>query len=519
MREDDIIGALDRILSSDTFAAVGRLRKFLQYVVETAVAGRQEQIKETVIAIDVYGRDADFDPRTNPLVRVDASRLRRRIKEYYAGEGTEDPLRIELPKGTYVPRFIEVTEREQPQNSSGNRPTSVTGARSLPCVAIFEFTVLDDGDEFLGRGLSQEIKHHLLRFADLRVIAPCAASRDESLTEAQRSGAQYLLEGSVQRSSDRVRVIATLQYLPSNEQLWSERWERDLNPTTLFELQDEIAERTVGIVGSPFGAISRDRLYRGAELSPQELDTYEWIARYHDYQRHETKTGNTDLRRVFRAVTEEDPTYAQAWAILSQLELDLWRFNFDQDSTADQALATASKLASQALDIDPANTLAISNQAAVCAHRKDFSGLVEKANRIMSVNPCDARAVGWIGLWYAMFEEWEPALSYTRRARELNPLDISTTDFVEALHAMSENEAARAWSLMQTYRDLDVMWAQLFCAITDYMAGYPDSARRALGAMYDINPRIDVKRDLQKYPFSDRAIESWTNTISCIADL
>ena len=97
--------ALERILASPGFDASARNRRFLEYVVEETLAGRADRLKGLTIAIDVFGRDATFDPQHDPVVRIEAAKLRRRLKRYYLTAGQQDPVRIDVPKGTYVPTF------------------------------------------------------------------------------------------------------------------------------------------------------------------------------------------------------------------------------------------------------------------------------------------------------------------------------------------------------------------------------------------------------------------------------
>ena len=504
--EEDIEAALQQVLSSNTFAAVGRLSKFLSYVVRTTLAGRQEQIKETVIAIDVYGRDADFDPRTNPMVRVDASRLRRRIKEYYAEEGAEDDFRIELPKGTYVPRFIRVRVSED--ESTSLNPLPVQDALNFPCIGILEFATIGETDNHLGQGLTEEIKHNLQRFADLRVIAPHANSQGEALRQLNEVNAQYLLEGSVQLSGDRVRVITSLLNLSTNERLWSERWDRMLEPETLFDLQDEIAERTVGNVASPYGVINRDRLKQSRRMPPaKDVQTYAWVVRYYDYQRYETAEVNTTLREVFLNAVKEDENHAHAWAILSHLELDRWRFEFQPGLAAQESIDRSDEYANKALTLDPSNTLALHSLVNVCAHRKNYDQFVAMANRMMAVNPCEARAIGWISMWYAMFEDWSTAMEYARRAKQLNPLDTSTADVAEMFCALHESDGALAWSLIEPYQGLKVRWAQACVMLCAYMSERHELAVSVLSEMLELYPSINLEDEFRKYPFSDSKIE------------
>src|SRR5512146_1974246 len=96
---------LDRILASATFRQVDRLKRFMSFIVLEAIAGRSDQLKEYVIGVQVFDKEASFDPRADPIVRVQARRLRTRLVRYYQEEGRPDEVVIDLPKGGYAPTF------------------------------------------------------------------------------------------------------------------------------------------------------------------------------------------------------------------------------------------------------------------------------------------------------------------------------------------------------------------------------------------------------------------------------
>src|SRR6478672_5307096 len=98
---------LDRILASAAFANAERASSFLRLVVVRALAGRAGEIKESVIAVEALGRSPSFDSKSDPIVRVEARRLRDRLESFYRHEGADDPVLISLPKGGYVPEFSE----------------------------------------------------------------------------------------------------------------------------------------------------------------------------------------------------------------------------------------------------------------------------------------------------------------------------------------------------------------------------------------------------------------------------
>ncbi len=102
---EQIRAQCDRILASKVFALSKRQSAFLDYVISAALEGRADKLKEFTLGIDVFEKDESFDPGVDSIVRVEASRLRAKLREYYAGEGLDDSVQIEIPKGHYVPAF------------------------------------------------------------------------------------------------------------------------------------------------------------------------------------------------------------------------------------------------------------------------------------------------------------------------------------------------------------------------------------------------------------------------------
>src|SRR5262249_22333032 len=115
MNPESTRDALDRVLATPAFAGSERLCRFLRFVVEETLAGRASQIKESHIAVQVYGKRPDYDPKIDAIVRVEAGRLRGKLDQYYKGAGQADLVRFELPKGTYAPLIIDAKPVETPR--------------------------------------------------------------------------------------------------------------------------------------------------------------------------------------------------------------------------------------------------------------------------------------------------------------------------------------------------------------------------------------------------------------------
>lgn len=102
---DDVRATLAHIVQSAMFCNSPQLIKFIQYVVDASLGGKAEKLKAYAIGVDVLGRSEDFDPQIDPIVRVEARRLRQAIESFYAGPGANEPIRIEIPLGSYAPVF------------------------------------------------------------------------------------------------------------------------------------------------------------------------------------------------------------------------------------------------------------------------------------------------------------------------------------------------------------------------------------------------------------------------------
>jgi TolB-like protein/Flp pilus assembly protein TadD len=211
---------LDRILASKTFSQVDRLKRFVSFIVREAIGGRGGELKEYVIGVEVFGKEPSFDPRTDPIVRVQARRLRSRLVRYYREEGQADDLIIDLPKGGYTPVFRRREGAAQPRPSL---TTTLAGRNTVAVATFADHTPAAALGHFCG-GLRDEIVHALVGLKALRVLAPVAET--DGGADAPRSDAALIIGGSVRTSGDRLRVSAQVVDGASGCYLWSEQFDR-----------------------------------------------------------------------------------------------------------------------------------------------------------------------------------------------------------------------------------------------------------------------------------------------------
>jgi adenylate cyclase len=193
---DEVRVQLETVLSSSDFDASERNHAFLRYVVEETIAGNSHLIKGYSVAQSVFKRDVEFDPQLDPVVRIEASRLRRSLERYYLKAGQDDPIRIDLPKGGYVPSFevIDplVTATADPVSPAPfDRPDRMPADPDVPTVAIIPFRNLDANPryEFFALGVTEELFAMLTHFDNLRVLALNTSLKLSPLSEPARSAA------------------------------------------------------------------------------------------------------------------------------------------------------------------------------------------------------------------------------------------------------------------------------------------------------------------------------------------
>jgi len=244
MSPEAIRAHLADVLASAVFAKADRISRFLRYAVEASLEGRAKQISEYSIAVDVYDRSQAFDSRLDGIVRVEAGRLRSKLREYYETDGKNSSVRIEFPKGSYSPLFKETSV-----SSSKDRriAASIRGPRALAVLPFADLSPQRD-QEYLGDGIAEELMFALSRFEELRVASQTSAFAFKGKQENIRKIGELLnvdsvLEGSVRKADLRLRITAQLIDVSTGFHIWSNVYDRELND--VFAIQEDIARSIV----------------------------------------------------------------------------------------------------------------------------------------------------------------------------------------------------------------------------------------------------------------------------------
>ncbi len=241
---DSVHQQLKKILKSPIFSRSKELCRFLQFAVEQKLRNRSVRLKEYLIGVTVFERGETFNPGTDPIVRVQARRLRSKLSLYYETDGRADTVLIELPSGGYVPvfHFRAATEHARgPNLLDGGSPETRRSVVVLPFVNMGP-----DENERFSDGLTEELIHVLSKAADLRVVARTSSFHFKGKTDDIRSigirlGVDALVEGSVRSDGNRLRVSAGLIDVADGGLLWSGVYEQ--TAAEMFAVQEDISEQ------------------------------------------------------------------------------------------------------------------------------------------------------------------------------------------------------------------------------------------------------------------------------------
>ncbi len=243
---DAVHQQLHRIIKSRIFARSKELCRFLQFAVEQKLRNRSVRLKEYLIGVTVFDRGETFNPGTDPIVRVQARRLRSKLALYYDTEGRADSVLVELPCGGYVPVFRFRTATP-PQTSRISVPSNGTLGETRRSVVVLPFVNIGpDENERFSDGLTEELTHVLSRETNLRVMSRTSAFSFKGRTDdirsiGERLGVDALVEGSVRSEGNRLRVSAGLIDVADGGLLWSEVYERSTDQ--VFAVQENISEQ------------------------------------------------------------------------------------------------------------------------------------------------------------------------------------------------------------------------------------------------------------------------------------
>jgi TolB-like protein/Flp pilus assembly protein TadD len=382
--------------------------RFLCYVVDQKLRDPSGRTKEAVIGVQVFDKDPSYDPRLDPIVRVEARRLRSKLQEYYEGPGAEDAVQIDLPKGSYAAVF----QPRKPQ------PLQLV-ARASNTIAVLPFANLSpESDEYFSDGLTEELIHALTKIEGLRVVAWNSAVQlkgreDEIGRIREQLKVEHALRGSVRKTGERLRITAQLIDTGSGVYLWSETYDRLV--TDVFAIQEEIARAIVTAL--KLHLATPDLVRR----EPSDLDYYNLYlkGRFHWNQR--TQEGLERSILYFEQAAALDGNCALAYTGLADAYSLLTDYGLKEPQ---ESMPRAKAAAERALEADPDSAEACTSLGLIQSHFEwrwpEAETLYRRAIRL---KPAYQTAHHWYAIdFLAMLGRQDEAREEIAIARVLDPL-------------------------------------------------------------------------------------------------
>jgi adenylate cyclase len=345
--EKQIRAQLESILKSKVFVQSERLCRFLRVTVERTLAGEADQIKEYMLGRDVFDRDHTYDPRVDSIVRVEARRLRVKLRQYYQELGASDPVLINFRKGSYVPvfRFLKPANHLPAATAPAEEERPALNART---VAVLPFLNLspDPDQDFFCDGITEEILNALTTVPELSVVARTSVfyfkGKETDVREiGEKLGAGTVIEGSVRKAENRLRVSAKAIDAVKGVLLWSGMFDREL--ADVFAVQDEIA-RAVAAALSATLAPSPDPF--AAVRSVGNLEAYTLYLKGRYYWHQTSQDGIRAALNQFNRAVALFPDYAPGYAGLADAytHLTFWGAISPDEGTPKAKLAALEAL-------------------------------------------------------------------------------------------------------------------------------------------------------------------------------
>jgi adenylate cyclase len=368
------------------------------------------------------------------------------------------------------------------------------------CIAVLPFTNLggDPEQDYFSDGMTEDIITELSRFSELQVIARNSSfqykGRAVDIRQVgQELGARYVLEGSVRRSGERIRIAAQLIDAVTGAHRWAERYDRELHDT--FAVQDDVARAIVSVLAAH---VNRAEIERVLLKPPAAWEAYEYYLRgaeaFFLHSTRRTKASLYDARRLLERCLTIDPAYARAAAMLSRTHLHAYMEPFDDDYLNPAALDRALELAETAVHLDDRLPQARAQLGDVLLYKRQHGASIAEFERAFALNP------NFIDYRYAraLIYAGEPAraievLEANLRFDPFQPL-IWSTSWLGFANYMLRRYGESVRLLRECASRLpNLQWPHLWLAGALAQAGQLEEARREAAEVLRINPGFTIE--------------------------
>jgi len=449
---------LARVVNSPGFVSSTRLCRFLTHIVNRTIDRDIDSLKEFSIAMEVFDRTSEYDPNIDAIVRVEARRLRAKLKAYYEeGPGSVDPVLIGLRPGSYVPVFRWLDT--QPPKHRDEIGAAIRPGRTSIAVLPFVNMSPEPEQDYFCDGISEEIINSLTRVSGLNVIARTSAFHFKGASidireVGQRLCADIVIEGSVRKAGEQLRISAQAIQAESGHHLWSETFRRELKD--VFAIQEEIARSVADLL-----RLHLPEVQGAVRPRAPDLDAYTRYlrARFLIHQQS-PETLHAALEQL-RRLAETHPDYALAYSGMAAASGLLAQFGVVSGRDVyPEVKANAER--GYALNPESGDTCTV-----LGALRSWFEHRWDEADKMyahaLELQPGHAPAHMFRAMALLCRGDIEAAESGLRRSTELDPLSASDCARMAYLHYVKGDHPSAAEGLRQSFElDRDYPEARLY---------------------------------------------------------
>jgi len=473
-----VVEQLERILANGDFDASPRSRAFLRFIVTETLAGRPAGLTQAAIAIRVFGRREDFDPTVDPIVRIQAGRLRRSLERYYLLSGAGDAVRIELPRGTYAPVATFATPRERVAGATDARHTPALVGWPTVLVSVSGRAGSDQDLEDAAAEFLDHLTLELGRYRDVRVVsrhehAPAPASAP--------GGAMFALSARLAPDEGGLRLVARLEDRRTGSQVWAEEYRGGPTGGFIQETARVIAAR----VASEQGLVAR-QLWVERRARPQaEITPYGGILASYQFFFNRDPEDLAPAIEALQRVVAVEPECGLAWVQLSRLFTANHVFEV---APVDTPIEDAVAYAQNGVRLEPGSQRAQCALAGARLVKGELAAARDEAQSALDLNPDSLVYLEWIGWLMTMLGEWDRGPELVRRALARNPHVIPVAHHALWLAHLRRGDLEEAYQAALQYHDPTFFQRALMRACCLGHLGKPAEAKVEVGELLRAKP-------------------------------
>ncbi len=396
---------------------------------------------------------------------------------------------------------------EGPSSATTPGATKPLTLPDKPSIAVLPFVNMSDDpkQEYFSDGITEDLITDLAKISGLFVPSRNAVflykgKAVKPVEVSEELGVRYLLEGSVRKAGNRVRITAQLIDPPTGYHLWAERYDRDL--TDIFALQDEITEKIVKALEVKLTEGEQEQV---ARRYTENLEAYDYFLRGRAYQMRGSKESVAHSQKVLERAIELDPSFAGAYAVLSYSHFRDW---FNQWSEDPQTLERAFEAAKKAVALDDSLPLAHTYLGWAYVWRNQHEEAIAEAKRAIALDPNFAEGYARLGNILNYAGRPQEGIDLVKKAMRLDPHYPFNYLFTlgHAYYAMEKYEEAIAALKKSFTRNPDSMACNLFLTVIQSELGRKKEAQAQMAEVLRISPRASMEGRRERTPFKDQAV-------------